>query len=279
MAVTFFPNEHIHYLSLAQLVDPEDAIELYLNGADILRNKGPKEESDFICLSRIYCSIAELYIADLCHHEKADESAHKFLALARDAGPVSEKTKRIVTVEILYLQAQLHLNQSNKDEAVSSLMSSYSEYKKLFEIRHKESSALDSAQLPSFELRVQMAKLALELQLPDLCLDILAECLEERDDLPDIYYFIGLAHFAFVKGGLEGDDEDGSRAIENLKTAKKVILDGCIFSPTCTTLVAQITLFVVDLQGEDGGRWRRRVRRHGRPYRRNSSKVQYHLVA
>jgi len=240
------------YLYLGQLCTAKEALDFYLNGIKELKICHAFESvSESISLQNTrrqlcsaYCSIAELYMTDLCYEEEAETQCESNLKLAltlnaedKDNTPDAEQT-----------MASLRLSQQRGQEAVPYILNSYGRMKvgcvalsnlvgisqdenkkghieedcnveeEAMELNEDELKAGNS--LPGFEFRCQTAKILLE------CANVLSE--KDRD---------------IMTKNERGNDEDqrdfcvdasiqvlGSLLAENDEVVEIWYLLGCAFS-------------------------------------------------
>ena len=91
-AITVRPEEgHSKYLTMAQLFTGDESLQLYAKGIEILTSARDAEEEEVKVkelsrsLSNALCSVAELYMTDLCDEEDAEEACQGYIQRSIDA--------------------------------------------------------------------------------------------------------------------------------------------------------------------------------------------------
>ena len=143
------------YSSLAQLSEPDDAVNLYTEAVRISQTRltctttceDRKMHSQ--TLASLCCALAEVYVTDKAMHEGADEQAQHWLDLSRqavqkrndeDALAAACRPFSLITLEIEYLQAQLLLNQGLKEASIEKLKTCYDQLDVIFDSSNYEST-------------------------------------------------------------------------------------------------------------------------------------------
>ena len=149
-------------------------------------------------LSCAYVSMAELYVTDCCDEAEAEAQCESLLAAACREWPGN--------AEAAYATANLRLLQSDDDGAGEWLDRTLVILKQSFDhIRqpalsllasatHAGASPLSSAAAASYELRLNVAKLAYELGRHKQCAALLDELLDEDDAFIEVQHLAACAH-------------------------------------------------------------------------------------
>lgn len=105
------------YIALAQLCEGQQALELFQRAVEVLTAEASPEDNART-LSSLYCSMAELYMTDLCMEANAEERCGGLLEEARTACPES--------YEVLQTKANMKMSQNKPDEACEALLQAIS---------------------------------------------------------------------------------------------------------------------------------------------------------
>lgn len=241
-----------YYLYLGQLSLEEEALEAYKKGIQELESciqcnlesmeiekeqfEDPHKDGNSSSISindlknqlaRAHCTVAELFLTDLCYAENAEKECefHVETAMKITDEPI---------IDALQVMASLRLSQQK--EAETYILKVYNEMKEgcdalatmvglneplgdgAVELSNVE--AVNS--LPSFEFRSQSVKLLLECgsdECVQAAIQVLGSLLAENDEVIEIWYLLGCA-FEMNDGG-ELAVEYWQRAIEMLEKVKE----------------------------------------------------------
>ncbi|CAL1267266.1 unnamed protein product [Larinioides sclopetarius] len=220
--VTASPDTgYTKYFSLGQLTDGEESVAFYKKGIEILQkelenceNLQPAEETDKKSmvkdLSNAYCSISEAYMTDLCFAENSEQHCVSAIELAIQADPSNS--------EAYQCKANYHLVKEEFDEAKAAMEKSLSLWLPHHEaLRDAEEAALanDEILIPSYDSRIQTAKMLIELEMFEQATNILDGLVEEDDEFIEVWYILGWLNY--IQG-----DEYKLNAHYYLKKAKEV---------------------------------------------------------
>ncbi|KAF8796368.1 putative assembly chaperone of rpl4 like protein [Argiope bruennichi] len=221
--VTVSPDTgYTKYFSLGQLTDGEESVSFYQKGIEILQkelenceNLQPAEETDkkvlMKDLSNAYCSISETYMTDLCFAENSEQHCVSAIELAIQADPSNSEAHQC--------KANYHLVKEEFDEAKTAMEKSLSLWLPHHEaLRDADTEAiLNSTEvlIPSYDSRIQTAKMLIELEMFDQATNILDGLVEEDDEVTEVWYILGWMNY--IQG-----DEYKLNAHYYLKKAKEV---------------------------------------------------------
>mmetsp|Transcript_44363 Transcript_44363/g.53609 ORF Transcript_44363/g.53609 Transcript_44363/m.53609 type:complete len:412 (-) Transcript_44363:112-1347(-) len=237
------------YMYLGQTGDGEESLEWYKKGVDTLEGclkivvtdtksdeTAVNETRQKLCSA--YCTLAELYLTDLCFAPNAESECESHLAnaLKHDTG---------LTPDALQTVANLRLSQSRADEATDAILKVWERMKLGCEALAKlvglgpdgeegtcgELGAVEEANsLPGFEFRCQSAKLLLEAggtqdaEKKNRCCEaavaVLGSLLAENDEVVEIWYLVGCAFFNMEPRDGDAAKVHWERALEMLETVK-----------------------------------------------------------
>jgi tetratricopeptide (TPR) repeat protein len=152
---------HVKFLNLAQLSDGAEAVACYDNACRVLRAELTRcktadardETNRALCEAKT--ALAELYLTDLCDEENAEQrceaALNEALRYCRES------------VEVHQTLGSLRLSQERCEEALASLLQA-----------NELTYELDEAQQPSYESKVELGKLLMQVSLPDAFSSLLA---------------------------------------------------------------------------------------------------------
>ncbi|PVD30481.1 hypothetical protein C0Q70_09747 [Pomacea canaliculata] len=218
------------YMYLGQIFQGAQAVDCFQKGIELmLKEKGEKETQEVAAacrgsnegpsdrdISNAYCSVAELYLTDLCCEEGAEERCEENVEKAVSLDPNNP--------EALQLKASFLLSKEKLDEAKEIIKHSVSLWLPQLQAEDKcegddeEFDPVESCPL-SYNTRMQSAKILIEVGEYELATEILELLLDEDEDVPDVWYMLGWANY------LQGPDFVVN-ARHYLTKAKKVYTKG-----------------------------------------------------
>ncbi len=206
-AVTVQPEEgHAKFLSLAQLFQGKEALQLYGAGIGVMRaamEKKKGEEAGELAteLSNAHCACAELFMTDLCDESDAEEQCKANIASAEEADPANPEAKQT--------RARYLLIKSQFDDAKKAILESLSLWLPKYQAVLENKQGADPVECCPllYTTRLASAKILIELELWDEAVQVLEGLLEEDDQVVDTWYLLGwLNRLRAAAGGEEGYD-------------------------------------------------------------------------
>jgi tetratricopeptide (TPR) repeat protein len=225
------------FMYLAQLQQGPDALERFQQGLGLLKrdldsitsvsNSIVASDHRVVMLKRQlctgFCSVAELWMSDLCFELNAEQQCDAALQAALEYGPENP--------EALQAMASFRISQHRSDDA-SKLMDQALAKLQIFHSNDKDSdedddmmqittsgpndaAAAAAAAEPPFEFRVQTARLLLELNRPKDSVPVLERLLREDDDVLEVWVLLAQAYM-YKGGDFDVVDECLTRAQEML---------------------------------------------------------------
>jgi len=185
-AVALQPNDgHVKYLYLGQLSEGAEAIKFYNTAIDIMKRTVTEDESSGVSnrdISNVYCSLGELFMTDCCMEENAEQECEKACQQALQTDGENPEA---------YLgMCNFLLVKGNAEEAQNLSLKVY----ELWESLTKNNTDNDSiVELMSYESRMTLMKILIEVDLCDKVSDIGVQLLEENEDDIRIWYYMGLS--------------------------------------------------------------------------------------
>jgi tetratricopeptide (TPR) repeat protein len=232
------------HLYIGQLSEGKDGLGVYRQGIEYLQQAlarreqavssdemHEEEEGPALALeetrkqlAQAYCTVAELYLTDLCFEDNAERECESYISQAlKLTDPKSDEP----IVDALQTVTSLRLSQKRGMEAVDYILRAHEKMKAgcealaslvgLREVPNPDQACelleLDSVQsLPPFEFRCQTAKLLLECNgilkeemagedpRANMCIgaavDVLGSLLAENDEVIEIWFLTGEAYAA-----------------------------------------------------------------------------------
>ena len=194
------------WMELGQLKEGREAVDAFQRGIRLYQEAREEAEGDGgeevrQALSSAYVSLAELYTTDCCDEEGAEQLCEEALQAALEEWPSNP--------DALYQTANLRLIQGDEQAARVSWASALAccttqqltgdtarlpALQLLAQPPVQSSSASSSASLPSYALRLNLAKLGYELGEWRAMAELLRGCLEEDDRLIEVHHLAALAH-------------------------------------------------------------------------------------
>jgi len=132
-------------------------------------------------ISSAYCSMAELYTSDLCDEENAESECERLLLLAFQTSSSN--------IDALQALANFRLIQNKNDEALKYLKLCFNVLNET-PVLHDDETDLSG----SFEVRSNVAKIALELKQDEEALELIESLLQENDSNPETWWLAGNAY-------------------------------------------------------------------------------------
>ncbi|XP_049586935.1 uncharacterized protein si:dkey-12j5.1 isoform X2 [Syngnathus scovelli] len=210
---------HSKYMYLGQLHTGQEAVGFYTKGTQILLSaldEKPQttaqaeaatsvdEDSDLPTMkdvSTAYCSIAELYLTDLCMEEGAADKCREFIEKALRYHPSNP--------EGLQLMASYLFSTEKNQEGKEYLLKSVKLWLPAQKQTEASSSLEDEAQIPPYESRITTAKLLVEGEEYELAVEVIEGLLEEDDEVVQVWYLSGWVCYLQLERAKEQQEKDG----------------------------------------------------------------------
>ena len=195
------------YLALAQLSDGLEALGFYVRGVDLFKHKENLSPDDKTQMSSAMCAVAELYMTDLCDDPEAEAKCRAALDSAR---VICESNP-----EIYKVQCDLMLVLGQVDEANLAMADCLAKW----------ADAEAQGKRMSFDFRLSVAKLLIEMQQFERGEMILEGLIEEDDEAVLPWYLLGVSCVQRLDSGCEDPDGDlRETAGEAFKQAERLLL-------------------------------------------------------
>lgn len=201
-AVELSPNVgHRKYLSLGQIHTGHEAVDYYQKGIQVLLSAlekqapttGPRGASAFPeddpdlpsekDVSVAYCSMAEIYLTDLCMEEGAADKCKEFIERALQYHHDNP--------EALQLMASYLFSAERNQEGKEYLLKSVAGWLPSQRATAPSEENLQNIEIPPYETRITTAKLLIEAEEYETAVDVLEGLLEEDDEVVQVWYLSG----------------------------------------------------------------------------------------
>ncbi|XP_034468230.1 probable assembly chaperone of rpl4 isoform X1 [Hippoglossus hippoglossus] len=228
-AVELSPDEgHSKYMYLGQIHTGQEAVDFYTKGIQVLLSALDKqaettqaqagatsreadEDSELPTakdVSAAYCSIAEIYLTDLCMEEGAADKCREFVEKALQYHQDNP--------EALQLMASYLFSTEKNQEGREYLLKSVG----LWLPAQKQSAASSStdermqSEIPPYESRITTAKLLIESEEYEMAVDVLEGLLEEDDEVVQVWYLSGWVCYLQLEKSKEQQEREGREVTE-----------------------------------------------------------------
>jgi hypothetical protein len=198
------------FSQLGQLSTGPEALEYLNNGiAHLQSSANPEDPATRSYTTSLHCSIAELFMTDLCDHPTAEASA--------EAAVTSALASALPTMpDALQAGANLRLSQNRGGEAVELILSAFGIMRAAVETMAMggegdvdEATLAAIEALPDFAFRTQTAKLMIECasgvegvsdaernELAEGAISVLGSLMSENDEVVETWFLLGCAFMA-----------------------------------------------------------------------------------
>ncbi|XP_031154958.1 probable assembly chaperone of rpl4 isoform X1 [Sander lucioperca] len=218
---------HSKYMYLGQIHTGQEAVDYYTKGIQVLLSAldkqaqttqaqagaaaPPDEDTELptakdVCVA--YCSMAEIYLTDLCMEEGAADKCKDFIERALQYCHDNP--------EALQLMASYLFSTERNQEGKEYLLKSVA----LWLPAQKQSAASSSTEedmqieIPPYESRVTTAKLLIESEEYETAVDVLEGLLEEDDEVVQVWYLSGWVCYLQFEKAKEQQESEGREVME-----------------------------------------------------------------
>ncbi|XP_018545042.1 uncharacterized protein si:dkey-12j5.1 [Lates calcarifer] len=217
---------HSKYMYLGQIHTGQEAVDYYTRGIQVLLSAldkqaqttaqagaaaRPDEDPELpkakdVCVA--YCSIAEIYLTDLCMEEGAADKCREFIERALQYHHDNP--------EALQLMASYLFSTERNQEGREYLLKSVG----LWLPAQKQSVASSSteegmqSEIPPYESRITTAKLLIESEEYEMAVDVLEGLLEEDDEVVQVWYLSGWVCYLQLEKAKEQQQREGREVTE-----------------------------------------------------------------
>ncbi|KAJ2794242.1 hypothetical protein H4R21_005575 [Coemansia helicoidea] len=186
------------YMYLAQFTVDLESVRYYQLGVDALQRDLDEAGGDAARaaslrrkMAEAYVAMTEVYLTDCCYESDAEKKCEEYLERAAQADPSCP--------EVFQTMASVRLSQNRPDEARECVARSMSLW--------MGGEQGDAPQTPSFESRLALVRLLLELDDKEQALGILELLQKEDDESVDLWYLYGWTYHLQSEEAQLGDDD------------------------------------------------------------------------
>lgn len=227
---------HGKYMSLGQIHTGQEAVDYYMKGIQVLLSSlekqaektsqvgasaFPEEDPDLPTekdVSRAHCSIAEIYLTDLCMEEGAADKCREFIERALQYHHDNP--------EALQLMASYLFSVDRNQEGKEYLLKCVARWLPSQTQKAVSSSDEDlQNEIPPYESRITTAKLLIEAEEYETAVDVLEGLLEEDDEVVQVWYLSGWVCYLQLEKAKEKQEREGGEASEDEKEDEKALMD------------------------------------------------------
>ncbi|XP_056375066.1 uncharacterized protein LOC130272994 [Hyla sarda] len=229
-AVHLSPDKgHAKYMCLGQIHCKEEALQYFQKGLEVLisayqshpkvsgaANFSDEMEATTKDISTAFCSVAEIYLTDLCMEEEAGDKCKEAITKALEYEPSSPEALQLMASYLFSMEQP----QEGKEYLMKSLASWLPSLQKDKD-EVQEAHDLVESPLPPYESRITAAKLLIEAEVFELATEVLEGLLEEDDEVIQVWYLLGWVCYLQAK---ESEEEEAFKdsARTYLRKAKKL---------------------------------------------------------
>ncbi|XP_047216310.1 probable assembly chaperone of rpl4 isoform X2 [Girardinichthys multiradiatus] len=227
---------HSKYMYLGQIHTGQEAVNFYTRGIQVLLSAlekqetmaqagatGTTDENDEVPsakdVSVAYCSLAEIYLTDLCMEEGAADKCREFIEKALQYHHDNP--------EALQLMASYLFSTGRNQEGNGYLLKSVGMW-----LPAQKQSAASSAtdeetqnEIPPYESRITTAKLLIESEEYEMAVDVLEGLLEEDDEVVQVWYLSGWVCYLQWEKAKQQQEREGKEATVEGKEEWKALQD------------------------------------------------------
>lgn len=184
------PNENpTKWMYYGQLQKGKDAISSFEKGISLMlldrtSNQSMQTSEGVVDItarpvSSGYCSMAEIYVTDLCDEPNAESECERLLALAVKEDPTNS--------EAYHMLANLRMIQGNDDKANECLQ-------KCIDLLPNNIDEGDPQEEIGYNSRINIAKLCIELNKYEEAVHLFDTLLDEDEHFVEVWYLLGRCH-------------------------------------------------------------------------------------
>ncbi|XP_041844145.1 probable assembly chaperone of rpl4 isoform X2 [Melanotaenia boesemani] len=193
---------HSKYMYLGQIHTSQESVDYYTKGIQVLLSALEKQEAAAQTgaaaltdedherptakdVSVAYCSIAEIYLTDLCMEEGAGDKCREFIEKALQYHHDNPEALQLMASYLFSTDR----NQEGKEYLLKSVGMWLPAQKQSASSSTTEEDTLN--EIPPYESRITTAKLLIEGEEYEMAVDVLEVLLEEDDEVVQVWYLSG----------------------------------------------------------------------------------------
>jgi len=183
------------FIALGQLCQGHESLNYFQRAIDVIQANSDPDISKTKILSSLHCSMAEIYMTDLCETENAEQKCESCISTALSVDPEG--------YEALQTMTNMRLSQNRIEEAYSLLERSISIWQNV---------PFEDEEYPSYEFRLVCSRLLVELGKFVQAKELLEQLSQEDDEIEEVWYLLALSQYSL------DDRESAMVAIDNALT-------------------------------------------------------------
>ncbi|RHZ64213.1 hypothetical protein Glove_326g175 [Diversispora epigaea] len=160
-----------------------------INNTNIIISQ--QEENLNYKISTALCSMVEIYLTDCCFESNAELKCEEYLNQALEIDSNNS--------EVYQILASVRISQQRNNEAKSALLKSLDIWS------HLEPG---NPLVPSYDSRISLVKLLLELSLYTQALSVLEILQKENDQIVDLWYLYGWCYYCMSQDNQDGQQDE-----------------------------------------------------------------------
>lgn len=226
---------HRKYMSLGQIHTGQESVDYYLKGIQVLlsalekqtETTGPLGASAFPednpdlpsekDVSVAYCSVAEIYLTDLCMENGAADKCKEFLERALHYHHDNP--------EALQLMASYLFSAERNQEGKEYLLKSIAGWLPSHKAASASEEELQNIDIPPYETRITTAKLLIEAEEYETAVDVLEGLLEEDDEVVQVWYLSGWVCYLQLERAKEVQQREAREPSEEEREESKALTE------------------------------------------------------
>uniref|UniRef100_A0A7N6BLT5 Assembly chaperone of rpl4 n=1 Tax=Anabas testudineus TaxID=64144 RepID=A0A7N6BLT5_ANATE len=221
---------HTKYMYLGQIHTGLEAVEYYTRGVQVLLSALDKEAQTTQVqagaaalpvedphlptakdVSVAYCSIAEIYLTDLCMEEGAADKCREFIERALQYHHDNPEALQLMASYLFSVDR----NQEGKEYLLKSVGLWLPAQKQIAASSSTEEDVQN--EVPPYEWRITTAKLLIESEEYEMAVDVLEGLLEEDDEVVQVWYLSGWVCYLQLEKAKEQQEREGRQVTEQEK--------------------------------------------------------------
>ncbi|XP_026225593.1 probable assembly chaperone of rpl4 isoform X2 [Anabas testudineus] len=220
---------HTKYMYLGQIHTGLEAVEYYTRGVQVLLSALDKEAQTTVQagaaalpvedphlptakdVSVAYCSIAEIYLTDLCMEEGAADKCREFIERALQYHHDNPEALQLMASYLFSVDR----NQEGKEYLLKSVGLWLPAQKQIAASSSTEEDVQN--EVPPYEWRITTAKLLIESEEYEMAVDVLEGLLEEDDEVVQVWYLSGWVCYLQLEKAKEQQEREGRQVTEQEK--------------------------------------------------------------
>lgn len=227
---------HSKYMYLGQIHTGQESVDYYTRGIQVLLSALEKQETTTLAgaaappdenselptakdVSVAYCSIAEIYLTDLCMEEGAADKCREFIERALHYHHDNPEALQLMASYLFSTER----NQEGKEYLLKSVGMWLPAQKQSAASSTSEEDVQDD--IPPYESRITTSKLLIESEEYEMAVDVLEGLLEEDDEVVQVWYLSGWVCYLQWEKAKEQQEREGREVTEEEREEWKALTE------------------------------------------------------